>query len=362
MHTIRDVARLAGVSVATTSKVINNKGSVRPKTAKRVLEAMAALDYHPDQVARSLKVRQTQTIGIVIPDITNPFFTDVIRGVETEARASGYSLILADSNEDSALEEANLNMLYARRADGVLLAPTAAFASQDRLTRRRFPVVLFDRLCPGFAGSAVVTDNLVGAREATEHLISLGHKRIAIITGRMELANAVARLEGFRGAFQRAHLPLPEEYVRYGDFQFESGYRCGAELMQLATPPTAIFSCNNKMTLGLIRALFELHVACPQQVSVVGFDDFDWAANFSPRLTTVAQPTLEMGRQATRMLFEMIRDWKDGGQEQRGRVIALKPELRVRDSTAHPCGESLPVNPATDLRPAAAEADGPSKL
>ena len=123
MHTIRDVARLAGVSVATASKVLNKKGSVRPKLVQRVLDAMSALDYQPDQVARSLKARQTQTIGIVIPDITNPFFTDVIRGVETEARASGYSLILTDSSEDPALEEMNLNMLFARRADGMLLAP-----------------------------------------------------------------------------------------------------------------------------------------------------------------------------------------------------------------------------------------------
>jgi LacI family transcriptional regulator len=141
MHTLPDVARLAGVSVATTSKVLNKKGSVRPKTAQRVLSATETLDYHPDQVARSLKVRQTETIGIVIPDITNPFYTDVIRGVETEARLYGYSLILIDSNEDPALEETNINMLLARRADGVLLAPTAGSKIQGSVTRRRLPLV-----------------------------------------------------------------------------------------------------------------------------------------------------------------------------------------------------------------------------
>jgi len=346
VHTIRDVARLAGVSVVTASKVLNNKGSVRPKLVERVVRAMAALDYHPDQVARSLKVRQTQTIGIVIPDITNPFFTDVIRGVETEARASGYSLILTDSNEDPDLEDANLNMLFARRADGILLAPTAASPIQGRLTRRRFPLVLFDRLCPGFKGSAVVTDNFGAAYDATRHLLALGHWRIAIITGRLDLLNAFDRLEGFRHALQEARLALPEEYLRRGNFQLESGYQQGLELMRLADPPTAVFSCNNKMTLGLMRALYELRVPCPERVSVLGFDDFGWAANFRPRLTTVAQPTLEMGRQATRMLLDKIKCWKEGEGEgkEEGKVVALKAELQIRDSTAPPGTPALALH------------------
>lgn len=336
MHTIRDVARLAGVSVATASKVLNKKGYISPKLTDRVLGAMAALDYHPDQVARSLKIRQTQMIGIVIPDITNRFFTDVIRGVETEARTHGYSLILTDSDEDPALEEANLNMLIARRADGILLAPTADTRIQGHLTRRRFPLVLFDRLCAGFKGSAVVTDNSGAAYDATRHLLALGHRRIAIITGRLDLPNAFDRLEGFRHALQEAHLALPEEYLRRGNFQLESGYQCGKELMRLSDLPTAVFSCNNKMTLGLMRALCELRVPCPQQVSVLGFDDFDWAANFSPRLTTVAQPTLEMGKQAVQMLLAKIESFNKGLESDEEKVVALKAELRVRDSTAAP--------------------------
>lgn len=349
MHTIRDVARLAGVSVATASKVLNNKGSVRPKLAERVLSAMTALDYHPDQVARSLKVRQTQTIGIVIPDITNPFFTDVIRGVETEARGRGYSLILADSNEDAALEKANLNMLLARRADGVLLAPTVDSAIQWRQTRRRCPLVLFDRLCPGLKCSAVVADNFGGAYDATRHLLSLGHERIAIITGRLELPNAFDRLEGFRQALQEAHLPLPQEYLRRGNFQFESGYQHGLELMRLPELPTAIFSCNNKMTLGLMRALYELRVLCPDQVSVLGFDDFDWSANFSPRLTTVAQPTLEMGKQAAQMLFSKIESFKSAVESDEEEILSLKATLQIRESTAGPCSPRSPMQTATRL-------------
>ncbi|MGH9350640.1 MAG: LacI family DNA-binding transcriptional regulator, partial [Terriglobia bacterium] len=307
---------------------MNGKGGVGPKLVQRVQQAMEALDYHPNHVARSLKVRQSQTIGMVIPDITNPFFTDVIRGVENEARSHGYSLILCDSNEDPALERTNLDTLFARRVDGVLLAPTDAQIVQDRLTRRRFPVVFFDRISPSFTGSAVVTDNLGAAFEATRHLIGLGHRRLAIITGRLALSNGLDRLEGFRKALQQAGLPLRDEYLRQGDFQLESGYRCGLELLRLAAPPTAIFCCNNQMTLGLMRALAELHVTCPGEVSVLGFDDFPWAANFSPRLTTVAQPSFEVWKQAMQMLLRRMEAVKEGSPREEEKVVVLQAELR----------------------------------
>lgn len=335
MHTIRDVARLADVSLGTASKVINKKGAVSDKLMQRVQSAMEALDYHPDQIARSLKVRQTQTIGMVIPDVTNPFFTDVIRAVENEGRAHGYLLILCDSNENTVLEQANLNALFSRRVDGVLIAPSDAKSAQDRLTRRRFPLVFFDRVPPNFTGSAVVTDNLAAAYDATRHLIALGHQRLATITGRLNLSNGLDRLEGFRKALQQVGLTLPDEYLQRGDFQFESGYRCGLQLLQLAVPPTAIFCCNNKMTLGLMRALAELGVPCPGRVSVLGFDDFDWAANFSPRLTTVAQPTCEMGKQAMQMLLRKIESSREGANSEE-KMVVLKAELQVRDSTAAP--------------------------
>jgi len=337
LTTIRDVARLAGVSVATTSAVINNKGTVSAKLTQRVLNAMESLDFHPNQIARSLKVRQTRTIGMVLPDITNPFFTAVIRGVESEARAQRYSLILCDSEEDLGLEQTNLNTLFARRVDGVLLAPTRASVVQDRLTRRHSPLVFFDRIWPGFTGSAVVTDNLGAAHDATRYLIELGHRRLAIITGRLNLSNGLDRLEGFRKALQQAGLPLHDEYLQRGDFQLESGYSCGLKLLQLATPPTAIFSCNNQMTLGLMRALSELSVPCPGRVSVLGFDDFEWAANFTPRLTTVAQPSLEMGKQAVLMLLHKIESLNKGNKDDEEEVVVLKAELRIRDSTAPPC-------------------------
>jgi len=182
----------------------------------------------------------------------------------------------------------------------------------------------------------VVTDNFGAAYEATRHLIALGHQRMAIITGRLGLSNGRDRLEGFRRALQEANLPLREDYLQHGDFQVEGGYRSGLKLMQLAEPPTAIFSCNNKMTLGLMGALRELRIPCPERVSVLGFDDFDWAANFSPRLTTVAQPTYEMGKRAMEILVRKMQRAKGELGPGEEHVTVLQNELRVRDSTAPP--------------------------
>jgi LacI family transcriptional regulator len=334
--TIWDVARLADVSIATVSAVINRKGGVSAELVQRVQQATEALDYHPSQVARSLKVRRTHTIGMLIPDVTNPFFTDVMRGVEDEARHNGYSVIFCNASEDPELERRQLSMFFSRRVDGVLLAPTDSHGAQDRLTRRRYPLVFFDRIPTDFSGAAVVTDNLEASRKATRHLVGLGHERIAIIAGRLNLSNGLDRLEGFRQALQEAHLPLREEYLQCGDFGLESGYQCGLKLMRLPNPPTAIFCCNNKMTLGLMRALGELRIRCPERVSVLGFDDFDWAANFSPRLTTIAQPSYEMGKQAMAMLVRMMQREKGGNGLGGDQIVVLNNELRVRDSTAPP--------------------------
>ncbi len=336
MLTIRDVARLADVSIATVSAVLNRKGGVSAALKERVEQAMEALDYHPNHVARSLKVRCTYSVGMVIPDVTNPFFTDVMRGVEDEARRAGYSVIFCNTNEDAELERRHLSTLFSRRVDGVLLAPSDSHSAQDHLTRRRFPLVFLDRIPPGFSDSAVVTDNFGASHEAARHLITLGHERIAIITGRLDLSNGRDRLEGFRKALQEAHLALRDEYLQRGDFRLQSGYGCGLGLMRLPTPPTAIFSCNNKMTLGLMRALGELRIPCPERVSVLGFDDFDWAANFSPRLTTISQPTYEMGRQAMAMLVRKMHPENGGKDIGAAQIVVLNNELRVRDSTAPP--------------------------
>jgi len=331
-----DVARLADVSVATVSAVVNDKGGVSDERVKRVRDAMVALDYHPDQIARSLKVGKTHVIGMVVPDITNPFFLEVVQGLETEALQNSYSLILCNSGEDPQRERDQLSTLFSRRVDGVVLGCTDSSSAYDGLIRRRFPLVFIDRLPIGFTGGAIVSDNVAGAHEATRHLIELGHTRIAIIAGELRLSNGIDRVEGFRKAMQEAHLPVREEYFSRGDFQIESGYRHGLELLRLAEPPTAILACNNKMTLGLMRAVGELRVPCPEQVSILGFDDFEWAANFSPKLTTVAQPTHEIGRQAMKMLLSKLKPSGGDSETPADSLVVLRTELRIRESTAPP--------------------------
>jgi LacI family transcriptional regulator len=221
-------------------------------------------------MARSLKTGLSKVIGMVIPDLKNPFFTDLMSGVEQVARHSGYSVIFSNSNKDQSLEKENLSMLYSHRVAGAVVCSTDGFTAYESLMRRRFPIVFVDRLpVAGFKGSAVTVDNAGAAWEATRHLIELGHENIAIIAGRSDLASGIERVEGFRRAMQEAHLPIRQAYFRPGDFSADSGYRCGLELLRLAEPPTAIFSCNNNMTLGLMQALAELNVECPEYVSVL---------------------------------------------------------------------------------------------
>jgi LacI family transcriptional regulator len=308
--------------------------TVRSRLRERVQEAMRALDYHPNQIARSLKMQCTQTIGVVVPDIANPFFTSVIRGVEMVGQQSGYSIILCDTNEDPQQERRQLSALFSRRVDGVLISSSNYDAAKDRLTRRRFPIVFFDRIPRGYKGDAVLTDNLPAAYRAVRYLIQVGHRRIAIITGALDFSVVADRIDGYRKAMQEAALPIPAPYIQQGDFKLESGHRCGLALMRLPDPPTAIFSCNNLMTLGLMGALVELKITCPDQVSVLGFDDFDWAACFNPRLTTMAQQMFEMGKSAMEMLVQRIESPLAEPENEQGHIVVLEATLRIRDSTA----------------------------
>jgi LacI family transcriptional regulator len=334
-YTMRDVARLAGVSVATVSAVINGTTTVSERLTAKVSKAMKALDYHPDQVARSLKVGRTQVIGMIVPDLTNAFFPEVIQGVEDAARAEGYSVILCNSNEDPEQERRHLSTLFSRRVDGVLLACADAAAAYDSLVRRRFPIVFVDRIPQGVSHAGVSTDNEEGGYRATQHLIELGHERIAFITGRLRLSPHADRLSGFRKAMQERHLAVRDEYLRLGDQTIETGYRVGLELLRLGELPTAIIASNSRMLLGLMRAVNEVRLRCPEEVSLVGFDDFPWTQHLTPPLTVVSQAAHEMGREALKMVLSKIRA-AEGSEERPDSSIKLKAELKIRASTAPP--------------------------
>lgn len=335
MYSMRDVARLAGVSVATVSAVINQKGTVSPASTERVEKAMEALDYHPDQIARSLRVGHSKIIGMVVPDISNWYFAEIIRGVEEFSEEKGYSVILCDSKDDSVRERQHMDMLYSRRVDGILLASSTSQAVNDLRLLHRTPIVFIDSVPLGVEGDAVIVDNSQAAYAATQHLIGLGHRRIAIISGRLDRSVGVERMSGFRKAMHEAGIWIPDEMINVGDFHVESGYKSGLALMSLTPPPTAIFSCNNRMTLGLLHALGDLKIDCPGRVSVVSFDDADWATSFIPHLTCVAQPTKEIGMKATEMLLQKLGAAEEHANNQFPMTI-LQAELQVRDSTAAP--------------------------
>jgi LacI family transcriptional regulator len=341
--TIRDVARLAGVSVATVSAVINGKGWVSERLAHRVQNAVRALNYHPDHVARSLRLRQTRTIGTVMPQIESPFFTEVLRGVEDVACRGGYSVLICNSRGDASQEKNHLTNLLSRRVDGILLASADPHFAYHWISSRHCPLVLFDRIPGGFKGTVVTTDSVKASFQATNHLISLGHRRIATVAGPPGISTSTERTEGFRKAMGEAGLPIPDEYLMCGRFRVDGGYQCALELIRLPRPPTAIFSMNYEMALGVMRALAEARIECPRQVSLLGFDDFvagiddfSWATLLSPKLTTVAQPSYELGRKAMELLLKKIVGCKSGQEDLEDGIVRLPAELRIRESTAPP--------------------------
>jgi LacI family transcriptional regulator len=244
-------------------------------------------------------------------------------------------VILCDSNEDPEEERRHLDTLFSRRVDGVLIACSDPTAGYEHLMRRRFPIVFVDRIPRGITRAGVSTDNVEAGFRATNHLIELGHERIAFITGQLGLSPHYGRLEGFRKAMQAKGLPIRDEYLREGDLEIETGRRLGIELLNLNPAPTAIISSNNRMLLGLTAAFTELGIPCPDGVSVVGFDDSVWTEHFTPGLTVMAQPAFEIGKAAFGMLLSRMQP-AEGEESEEPSVQLFPAELRLRGSTAPP--------------------------
>ena len=330
--TMRDIARLAGVSVSTVSAVVNNKPVVSPALRTKVQQAIEAVGFRPHQGARGLRIRRTNLIGMVMTDATNPYFVEVMRGVEDKVIKNSYELMVCNSNDQTESEMRHLNALYAHRVDGILIAPCDSYAAREILVGSHAPLVFLDIVPIGAKVSSVVTDNLDATYEAIRYLVGLGHQKIAVISGRLVHSTSLDRLEGYHRAMREFNLPIREEYLAQGDSHIESGYQCGMRLLKSSDSPTAILALNNRMTLGVLRALRELGVPCPGRVSLIGFDDSDWAIVFNPSLTTIAQPTYEIGQQAAELLLESIRA-AEGGAVVEPRQIVLKSSLRIREST-----------------------------
>jgi LacI family transcriptional regulator len=329
-----DVARLARTSVATVSAIVNESARVSPALAARVREAIAQVGYRPDGIARSLKKGSTQTIGLLVTDITNPFFTAVVHSVEDAAQARGYSVFLCNSDESFAEERTYLDLLLTRRVDGLILVPTGKAADYAGFAAGlRAPVVFIDRAIPGVAVDTVTVDNLRASQAAVEYLLRLGHRRIGIVTGLPHLSTSAERLKGYRRALRKAGIEVDPELVRQGDFRQEGAFGAAQSLLALRQRPTAIFASNNLMAIGTMLAVRAAGLSCPEDVSLACFDDFEWAGVFHPRLTVLRQPTAEIGHKAIELLLARLGGETNGAAPHH---VALKAELVVRDSCAPP--------------------------
>lgn len=331
--TMIDVAHTAGVSIATVSAFINGSANVSAELMLRIESAIREIGYRRNAAARSLKTGATHTIGLTVADIRNPFFTDVVAIVQDVLNRAGFAVMLCSSDEDTAKQDEQIRLLLERMVDGLIIGP----AGEDEVTRRlvrstRKPVVLIDRMIAGLGVDAVVLDNRAAVLEAIQYLLGLGHRRIGYISGAAGTATGHDRLEGYRAALANAGITPDPGLVRDGRFREADGYRAAMELMTLPERPTALFSANNLMVIGAMRAIRDLGLSCPGDVSVACMDDFPWADVFSPRLTTVAQPVKAIGEQAASLLLNRLA----GNAPPEPLVLTLRGQLIIRSSCAAP--------------------------
>ena len=330
--TIFDVARAAGVSSSTVSRVLNNYKHVRPETRERVLTAVTRMGYVVNQQARSLAGGRSQVIGLLVHDLGASYSGEVIRGIDEELAAMQYDLMLYTTHRRKTKESIYVATLTRGMTDGLLLLlPLNPEAYLETLRQRRYPYVVIDHQGFDDFSPTVGAANWRGAYDAASYLIALGHRRIGFITGAMDLSSAVERLNGFKAALEAHGIPLIPELVQQGDFQQPGGYTAASALLDLAEPPTAIFASNDASAFGAIDAIRSRGLRIPEDISIVGFDDLPQAAYMHPALTTVHQPLTEMGRVATRMLFQYIKE--PGNALER---VVLETRLVVRDSCQPP--------------------------
>ena len=335
--TMKDVAAHAAVSVATVSAVLNGNKYVSSGLTQRVRESIKQLGYERNSLAQGLKTQTSHAIGLIISDITNPFFTSVVRGVEDVANTRNFSLILGNTDEDLKKEKSYIRLLESKRADGLIVAVTAG--SHEYLhawPAQHLPLVSIDRSLFALGIDSVLVDNVAGACKAVEHLITLGHRRIGVVTGIPGITTTEERLTGYKRALETHGIPFDPTLVAVADSRVEGGKFGTLQLLTQGTArPTAFFVMNGLMVIGALQAITKVGLRCPQDIALVGFDDFEWAAVMHPRLTTVRQPTYEIGRRAAQLLFERLEKRDSVPQE-----VRLLPQLIIRES----CGASLQVS------------------
>ncbi|MFD7698128.1 LacI family DNA-binding transcriptional regulator [Streptomyces sp. NPDC059805] len=312
MATMADVARSAGVSVATVSHVLNGTRPVLPHTRQAVLDAVDELGYTPNTLARSLVTSRTRSIGLAVSAISNPYFTEILQGVEAAALERGYGLLIADPHDDPRHEREVAQLLHERRVDGMIVAPSPDPRELlSYLGRHKVPAVLLDRVVDLSSDGPLVCDQICAESAAptarlVTHLAGLGHRRIGMVAGLPGLSTTVERLAGYRDGLAAAGLAYDGDLVVHGDSESPGAEQAIAALLALASPPTALVTANNAMTIGALRGLREHRLSVPGDIALCCFDDFAWADLFSPRLTVIAQPSREIGAEAVRMLLDRL--------------------------------------------------------
>ncbi|WP_165461292.1 ribose operon transcriptional repressor RbsR [Atlantibacter sp.] len=330
MATMKDVARLAGVSTSTVSHVINNDRFVSEAIRLKVNDAVKTLNYAPSALARSLKLNQTRTIGMLVTASSNPFFSEIVRGVERSCFERGYSLVLCNTEDDEQRMNSNLETLLQKRVDGLLLLCTETHQPSAEIIARypSIPTVMMD-WAPFDGDCDLIQDNsLLGGDIATQHLIDKGYRRIACITGPLDKTPSRLRLEGYRNAMARAGLAIPDGYEITGDFEFSSGLSAMNALLALPERPEAVFTGNDAMAVGAYQALYQAGLSIPKDMALVGYDDIELARYMTPPLTTVHQPKDELGELALDVVIHRMAQ-PDLAQQR----LQLTPELIARGSS-----------------------------
>jgi len=327
MSTIFDVAKKAGVSVMTVSRTLNSPGKVSLKTRKKITRAMEALGYEPNQIARSLVKSKTHILGIIMPDIKNTFFNSWFREVEQVARSMGYNLLLCNTDEDVEHELQSVRLMLGQRVDGIVIVPHAR-ESVLPIQRSQRPFILVDRFLDDIEADAVSTDHYAGAVEATEYLLSLGHRSIAVLRGPGILFPDVERYRGFADAMKKWEVPIDPRLVRNCEFQEAIAYQTTKDLLSRTPAPTAVFSFNSLMTIGVMKALSDLDLRIPDDLSIITYDQIPGYSIVTPTITYIQQPIEILGREATRIILQRI---ERKGSEEIVRTL-IPPKLVVGTS------------------------------
>ena len=331
---MKQIAQMADVSLGTVSHVLNGSARVREPLKRRVLEAVEALSYQPSQLARGLRRDKTNMVGMIIPDLTNPFFPAVVRGAEDVAFSNGYRLILCNTDNVHAKELAHLDQLRTYLPAGLIVIPSHfsdLTAQAESYRKAGTAVICVDRLPQHWAGDSVTANHEGGAYLAVRHLLRLGHRQFATITGPQHLTNAQQRLAGFRRAVQQSRVQVNPEYIQETTFDKQGGYSKTMLLLRMLPRPTALFAGNDLIALGALLAIRDSGLRCPEDISVIGFDDLDFAEIINPSLSSVSQPGYQLGSNAASLLLERVKG--DAGP---ARHIVLETSLKLRDSVAPP--------------------------